>query len=345
MTDDLGVLRTRGLARAGTLDIPALAHCVAAITGRDPADLDRHHYEIALTKAIDDMGDGDAAETAAVLFGVAPHVRGLHPIELRKRAAEATYDRPPEASTVDAFRKTREPRVLAALATAFLTATTDVTPLTDRPAARVAGPEATLGVTTDRWRRRDLPVLTIGGDPPGRIRELTWTEFGAGIERIRGQIRDYGTSLDIDLAIGINEGGLLIATLLASASFRRCGIAYVRTIRHGARAAVDTDHVALSRQLASASAVMLCDFEVKTAPILGLVTRYLTDEGLHPDASVYAATMGALATTEPEPPAAGHVYDIADLPCHAALAAAPLADVFVGYLMASPGIDPPLGLR
>ena len=345
MTDDLGVLRARGLARAGTLDIPALAHCVAAVTGRKPSDLDSHHYEIALTKAIDEMGDGDAAETAAVLFGVAPHVRGLHPIELRKRAAEATYDRPPEASTVDAFRKTREPRVLAAVASAFLTATTDIAPGAGQPAVIAAGPEATLAVTSDRWRRRELPVLAVGGDPPGRIRELTWAEFGAGIERIRGQIRDYGTSLDIDLAIGINEGGLLIATLLASASFRRCGIAYVRTTRHGARAAVDTDHVALSRRLTSARAVMLCDFEVKTAPVLDLVTRYLTDEGLHPDASVYVATMGALATTEPDRPSAGHVHDIADLPCHAVLEAAPLADLFVGYLMASPGIDPPLGLR
>jgi hypothetical protein len=345
VTRELGIVRAKGLVRVHDVDVPAVARCVAAVTGRAELELEAHHYEISLTRAIDEMGDGDAAEMAAVLFGIAPHVRGLHPIELRKRAAEATYDRPAEASTVDAFRKTREPRILAALAGALLKTTSEVVAAVDESESlRTMASGRGLAVTCSDWRGRELPVLTVGGDPPGRIRELSWAEFGAGIEQIRGQIRDYGTSLDIDLAIGINEGGLLMATLLASASFGRCGIAYVRTVRHGARTAVDPGHVALGQRLAAANAVMLCDFEVKTTPVLALVTRYLIDEGLRPDASLYFAVMGALATAGPVLPEGDH-YDVRELPCEAALRAAPLSDVFVGYLMPRPGIDPPLGLR
>lgn len=342
---DLGRLRARGVDRVAVLDLPDLAMCVARLAGRDDQALEAHHYELVLGDAIDELGDGDAAELASMLFGLAPHVRGLHPIELRKRAAEAAYDRPPEASTVDAFRKSREPRILAALATTLLKGAAPSPHRIDRIGHDngETTASASLRTTTAGWRPRTMPVLTIQAEPPGRIRELTWDEFGDGIDQLRGQLRDYGTTLDVDLAVGINEGGLLMATLLASAAFGRCAIGYVRTVRRGDTVTVDARHTNLGHRLASADAVMLCDFEVKATPVLDTVRRYLVSQGLRPGAPTFLSVMGALATSGPTLPAEQD-YDSRNLPCAPALGAAPLADLFVGYLMPSPGIDPPLGL-
>lgn len=347
---DLAALRAKGLDRSAQVDAPALGACVAALTGHATDEIQAHHYETGFRVGIREMGEGHAAECAAVLFGIAPHVRGLHPIELRKRAAELYYDQT-DRHTVDAFRKTREPRILVALAGALLragdTRTTSATAaassrhLRDEPAL----PETQLVVDHPAWRQRSVPVLLVEPEQPGQLRELTWSEFGQGIDTLRDQIHHYGTNLDIDLAIGINEAGLMMATLLASASFSRCAIGYIRTRSRGTSLRIDDDHSRLGPQLETAAAVLLCDYEVKTAPVISRICDYLREAGLPDNSPCYFAVMGALATESAtlDPPVDS--IEVSRLACHPVLDKAPLADAFIGCVMASPGIDPPLGLR
>ncbi len=353
LVKDLAALRAKGLERAADVDIPALRRCVAQLTDHQAGHLQLHHYELGLQAAMGEMGEGHASDCAAVLFGIAPHVRGLHPIELRKRATELHYDRAADRNSVDAFRKSHEPRILGALAAALLRALAaritpgngTVTPSEGGSVGASALPVARLVVDQPEWRHRSLPVLLVEPEQPSRVRELTWSQFGQGVENLRGQIHHYGTNIDIDIAIGINEAGLMIATLLASASFSRCALGYVRTRSRGVSLRIDEDHTRLGPQLRTATAVLLCDYEVKTAPVLSSVCEYLYEAGLAAETPRYFAVMGALATEDPTRMPPGDSFDLGLLACYPVLEAARLADVFVGCLMASPGIDPPLGLR
>lgn len=354
LVTDLSGARAKGIDRFPELAVPTLRASIAKITGHDPDQLRPDHLAAALQAALDAMGDGDATDCAAALFGVAPEHRGLHPRELRKRGAEIISGRTDPAA-VDAFRKTGEPRVLAALATALLAIADGTAPT---PAAAGPGPTrpavlfpmTRLVIDLDRWRARSLPVLAIEPHRPGHLRELTWAEFGAGIEVLQSQIHHYGTNLDIDLAIGMNEAGLLMATLLASASFNRCAIGYIRTRSRGTSLRIDEEHSLLGPQLQTATAVLVCDYEVKTSRVLTQVLEHLTAAGLPPATPRYFAVMGALATEARSLDALGDL-DVAvavaasQLACRPVLQAAQLADAFIAGLMASPGIDPPLGLR
>jgi hypothetical protein len=354
---ELATLRAKGLDRLESIEAPALRSCIADLTHQDPSGLKVHHLEVGLGAGITAMGEGQAAECAAVLFGLASHVRGLHPIELRKRAAEQSYDRPADQTTVDAFRKTREPRVLAALATALLravdgddTGVASTTGETD-PADAAGGarlPGGRLIVDQPTWRQRTLPVLLVEPRRPGQLRELTWLEFGQGIETLRDQVHHYGTNLDIDLAIGINEAGLVMATLLASASFSRCAVGYVRTRSRGTSLGIDEQNTLLGPQVRSAAAVLICDYEVKTTHVISRVCEHLVDAGLPAGTPCYFAVMGALATEKPTLDAVQDLdvaVTLSRLPCQPVLQAAQLTDTFVGCLMPRPGIDPPLALR
>lgn len=354
LSHDLTSVRAKGLDRFAEVEAAALRRCVGDITGHDPADVQVHHLEVALAEGIRALGEGHAADCAAVLFGIAAHVRGLHPRELRKRAAEIYYDQTASPNIVDAFRKTREPRIVAALGSALLRAL-DPGPASASPPPGPTGhttatlPDVRLVIDQPGWRQRTLPVLLVEPTRPGQLRELTWNEFGQGIDTIRNQIHHYGTNLDIDLAIGINEAGLVMATLLASASFGRCAIGYVRTRRgKGTSLGIDDDHSLLGPQLKTATAVVICDYEVKTAHVLSLVCQHLTEAGLADDTPRYFAVMGALAT-EQRTLDAIEALDVAaalsQLACQPVLQAARLTDAFIGALMPSPGIDPPLGLR
>lgn len=348
LVSDLAALRGKGLDRATELDIPALRGCIAELIGQDAEDLQVHHLEIGLRRGTEAMGEGHAAECAEVLFGIASHVRGLSPIELRKRASELYYDSA-DRSSVDAFRKTHERRVLGSLGAALLRAIEG--PIT-APAALHRGSEAPrelplmrLKIDQPEWRKRTLSVLRVEPERRGQLRELTWDEFGRGIGILRNQIHDYGTNLDIDLVIGINEAGLMMATLLASASFSRCALSYVRTRTRGTALTIDDHHTLLGPRLTSASAVVICDYEVKTAHVLSRVRDYLLDAGLPPDTPRYLAVMGALASEDSTLDADEEVVGLSRLACHPVLQAADLTDSFIACLMPSPGIDPPLGLR
>jgi hypothetical protein len=349
LVSELTTLRGKGLDRFAEIEVPALRSCVAELTGHQPADVQVHHLEVSLRAGVQAMGEGHAAECAAVLFGIAPHVRGLHPIELRKRAAELYYDQTADRNTVDAFRKTREPRILAALGAAILRAlearTPDRHPLVSSDLVGAGLATAELVVDQAGWRQRTLPVLVVGPQSPGQLRELSWEQFGQGIDTVRDQIHHYGTNLDIDIAIGINEAGLVMATLLASASFSRCAIGYVRTRSKGTSLHIDEDHTHLGPQLKSAAAVLICDYEVKTAHVLPRVCDYLHDAGLAADTPRYFAVMGALATEAPTLDSNLDGGNVSELACQPVLEAAQLTDAFIACVMASPGIDPPLGLR
>ena len=86
--------------------------------------------------------------------------------------------------------------------------------------------------------------------------------------------------------------------------------------------------------------MLICDFEVKTTPVLPQV-----DAGLDSSTPRYFAVMGALATRTGN--LGTHIggAKVSRLACQHVFEAAGLADAFIGGLMPSPGIDPPLGLR
>jgi len=107
LVDDLKVLRSEGLIRLRTLNLPALKQAASAITDEvDPASI-----EHVLRQAVERLGGGELGDAASYLFGLVQGTRGQSPTELRRKAAFEGY-----GMKAENFRKTREPMVIAQVA-------------------------------------------------------------------------------------------------------------------------------------------------------------------------------------------------------------------------------------
>ncbi|GIE88662.1 hypothetical protein [Actinoplanes regularis] len=170
----------------------------------------------------------------------------------------------------------------------------------------------------------------------GHLLDLTWNTFGFGIQRLMTQIKSLGRRLDADICFGINEAGLVMATFLASAQFNRCSIGYLRckSVRNEISFAPESHFPAAPE----APVIVICDFEVKHADVVGLVARELRER--YPGAELYFAVFGAMTK--------GNTLEVEtfeELTGARIMQAANFEAVFIAATMSPPGIEPPLELR
>ena len=198
------------------------------------------------------------------------------------------------------------------------------------------GEDFTLAVPTVAYGNPAISAFSLPNPQPGHLLDVTWSTFGLGIERLIRQIKNLGRHLDVDLCFGVNEAGLVMATFLASAQFHRCPIGYLRCNKV-------RDEIVLAGEsfyppAGEAPTIVICDFEVKHADVVGFIARQL--RGRYPQAELYFAVFGAMTKSSDL-----RVTSFEDLTGAQIIKDAGFAAVFIAATMSPPGIEPPLELR
>jgi hypothetical protein len=135
---------------------------------------------------------------------------------------------------------------------------------------------------------------------------------------------------------GFNEAGLVMATFLSSAQFGRCPIGYLKCIK--VRDSITLDPQSFYPQAPAAPTIVICDFEVKHADVVGFIARQIRDR--YPNCALYFAVFGAMTKgTDLQP------THFDELTGAAIMTAAGFDAVFIAATMSPPGIEPPLQLR
>ena len=198
------------------------------------------------------------------------------------------------------------------------------------------GSEFSLSVPTIEYGNSEIRVFSLPNPQAGQLLDLKWNTFGFGVERLARQIKNLGRRLDADICFGVNEAGLVMATFLASARFSRCAIGYLRCnkIQDG----IDLDGASFFPVAREAPTIVICDFEVKHADVIGYLARQVRLR--YPKADLYFAVFGAMTKrTNLE------VVSFDDLTGAQIMRAADFSAVFIAATMGPPGIEPPLELR
>ena len=203
-------------------------------------------------------------------------------------------------------------------------------------ASDITGGDFTLSVPTVENGNPEIRVLTLPNPWPGELLDLDWPTFGLGIERLIRQVKNLGRRLDVDVCFGVNEAGLAMATFLASAQFGRCPIGYLKCTK--AREEIALDAASLFPETRVAPTLLICDFEVKHADVVGFIARELRER--YPGAALYFAVFGAM-TKGPDL----RVPSFDGLTGARIMRAAGFEAVFIAATMGPPGIEPPLELR
>lgn len=214
-------------------------------------------------------------------------------------------------------------------------------PAAERRESKQAAESNTMGhdfiiaAPTVEYGSPDRLVYSMPSPAPGRLLNLTWASFGYGIERLIHQIKNLGCRTDVDACFGINEAGLVMATFLASVQFRRCPIGYLKCNK--SRDSINLDKASMFPELPDAPEIVLCDFEVKHADVVGFISQEIRNH--YPGAQIYFAVFGAITKGKLA------VSDFDDLTGAGIMRAAHFKAVFIAATMSPPGIEPPLELR
>jgi transcriptional regulator with XRE-family HTH domain len=213
--------------------------------------------------------------------------------------------------------------------------TPELVAATGDPASQV-GEEFIVSVPTVEHGNPDICVFCLPNPRPGQLLDVTWETFGYGVERLSSQIKNVGRRLDVDVCFGVNEAGLVMATFLASARFSRCKIGYLRCNK--TRDGIDLDDASFFPDTRDTPTIVICDFEVKHADVIGYLTRRL--RARYPNAELYFAVFGAMTKSRDL-----KVDSFDDLTGAKIMRAAGLEAIFIAATMSPPGIEPPLELR
>ncbi len=200
----------------------------------------------------------------------------------------------------------------------------------------LVGGDFSISVPTVHNGNPAIRAFSLPNPRPGQLLDLTWEIFGLGIERLVRQIKNLGRRLDVDICFGINEAGLIMATFLASAQFGRCAIGYLKCNKVRDDIALDAD--SFYPDANDAPTILICDFEVKHADVVGFIAREI--RGRYPRAELYFAVFGAMTKGSDL-----EVDSFDDLTGARIMRAADFAAVFIAATMGPPGIEPPLELR
>ena len=152
------------------------------------------------------------------------------------------------------------------------------------------GEEFTLSAPTVEYGNGEICVCTLPNPRAGQLLDLDWRMFGFGIERLAHQIKNLGRRLEADICFGVNEAGLVMATFLASARFSRCSIGYLRCNK--VHDGIELDEHSFFPSAADSPTIVICDFEVKHADVVGYVARRVRER--YPGCELYFAVFGAM---------------------------------------------------
>ncbi|OLE22063.1 MAG: hypothetical protein AUG49_20310 [Catenulispora sp. 13_1_20CM_3_70_7] len=205
-----------------------------------------------------------------------------------------------------------------------------------RGAGNVIGADFTLEVPTAQELNPMIRVFQLPNPEPGLLLNLTWSTFGFGVQRLITQIKNVGARMDVDACFGINEAGLVMATFLASAEFGRCPVGYLKCVK--GRDFIELDEASLFPPMRENPVIVLCDFEVKHADVVGFVSARLRER--YPGAEIHFAVFGAMTKEQDL-----KVASFDDLTGAGIMRAAGFGAVFIAATMSPPGIEPPLELR
>jgi hypothetical protein len=203
------------------------------------------------------------------------------------------------------------------------------------PISQIGG-EFSLRVPTVEYGNPSRRLYTLPNPEPGRLLDLTWSTFGAGIERLVQQIKHLGRGIDVDICFGINEAGLVMATFLSSAQFRRCSIGYLKCNK--VRDAITLDAGSHFPSAGASPTIVICDFEVKHADVIGHIVREVRARYDSPE--LYFAVFGAMVKGDDL-----EIQSFDELTGGGIMSAAKFEAVFIAATMSHPGIEPPLELR
>ncbi|MEU7855620.1 hypothetical protein [Nonomuraea sp. NPDC049141] len=204
------------------------------------------------------------------------------------------------------------------------------------PDDNITGPDFNLAVPTVEYGNPEICVYSLLNPKPGQLLNLSWSSFGYGLERLIQQIKNIGRRVDVDACFGINEAGLVMATFLASAQFGRCPIGYLKCNK--SRDFIALDPASMYPDLPEAPSVVLCDFEVKHADVVGFITGEIRRR--YPGVEIYFAVFGAMTKERNL-----EVASFDDLTGAGIMRAADFKAIFIAATMSPPGIEPPLELR
>ncbi|MBV1849720.1 hypothetical protein [Catellatospora tritici] len=200
----------------------------------------------------------------------------------------------------------------------------------------MAGPDFALTVPVLGDGNPVIRPFSLPNPQPGQLLDLDWETFGYGIERLARQIKNHGHRLDVDICFGVNEAGLVMATFLASGQFSRCPIGYLKCNK--VRDDIALDGQSFFPEAGAAPTIVICDFEVKHADVVGYLAQELRSR--YPEARLYFAVFGAMTKDNDLA-----VADFDDLTGASIMRAAGFAAVFIAATMSPPGIEPPMELR
>ncbi len=241
----------------------------------------------------------------------------------------------PNDLVMEAYERLSPEDQLALRANASNDPTRSESPPGSQPSEAI-GPDFQISVPTTANGNPILQSFSLSNPERGQLRHLSWAEFGFGIERIIRQIKNIGRHLDVDICFGINEAGLVMATFLASAQFGRCPVGYLRCMKDGDSLALDKP--SFYPVASDCPTIVICDFEVKHADVVGFVAREL--RARYPGAELYFAVFGAMTLCSDL-----EVTDLDELTGSKIMKAAAFEAIFIAATMNPPGIEPPLELR
>ena len=172
---------------------------------------------------------------------------------------------------------------------------------------------------------------------PASILQLNWVSFGQGINNLIYQIKSYGKTLGIDACIGINDAGLIMATLINTANFERVKIGYLRhkSMREGRK--IENSSSFLPK-LKKNPNLMLFDFEIKSGG--GLKTIVKKVKGQYESPKIYFTVFGALVKSNEL-----KVKNLDNFPFYKNIRELGISDFFIATTIMRPGIEPPIDLR
>ncbi|MFN0074009.1 MAG: toll/interleukin-1 receptor domain-containing protein [Chloroflexota bacterium] len=193
-----------------------------------------------------------------------------------------------------------------------------------------------LPVTTRYGHNKLLRIQILPNIDHDRLLNLSWETFGEGIEHLIDQIKNPGSRVLVNACFGINEAGLVMATFINSSTLGNVPLGHIRCGRVQANTVLleESYYPNLDRN----PCIMICDFEIKRADVLGVVINHLRMQ--YSDPSFYFAVFGAM-TEESDL----RISSLDQLVSSSFLSSIELEDIFIASTMSPPGIEPPLGLR
>ncbi len=199
----------------------------------------------------------------------------------------------------------------------------------------IIGPDFNLQAPTIDNGNPAICAFSLPNPNPGQLLDLTWNTFGFGVQRLMKQIKSSDDAQRRHLLRG-QRGGSGDGDLPRLSQFNRSAIGYLRC--HRVKNEVTFTKESHYPETVEAPVIVICDFEVKHADVVGLVAREL--RARYPGAELYFAVFGAMTKGN-----SLEVESFDDLTGATIMKAANFEAVFIAATMSPPGIEPPLELR